>query len=255
MRKSSLLVLSLTILFSFLIVVPAFAQSSSELTISLHRDFGYSGFNDIQGTFTLKASSPSNLSRVIFLIDNQVIEEVDQQPFQVRFNTSSYALGQHTLSAIGYTSEGVELSSNLLRPNFISAEQGWQAGMKIALPILGIGLAIAALAMVGPWLLGRRKPTRSLQDFPADYGVMGGAVCPKCRRPFARHWWGINMLFGKLERCPYCGKWSIVRRATPDQLQQAEDLVRQATANSQLPTLNEGQRLEHDLDDSRFRDL
>ncbi len=255
MRKSLLAALFLAFLLSCTLVASASAQTSSELTVSLHRDFGYSGFNEIQGTFTLKATGPADLSRVIFLIDDQVIAEVDQPPFQVRFNTGSYAVGQHTLSATGYTSQGAELGSNQIRPNFVTAEQGWQAGLKIALPILGVGLAVAILAVVVPWFLGRRKPRQPIPDLPADYGLLGAAVCPKCGRPFARHWWGINMLAGKLDRCPHCGKWSIVRRATPGQLQQAEDLVRQAAADSQEPALREEQRLQRDLEDSRFQDM
>jgi DNA-directed RNA polymerase subunit RPC12/RpoP len=255
MRKPLLISICLAFLFSCMLVVPALAQTSSELTISLHRDFGYSGFNDIQGTFTLKATGPADLSRVIFLIDSQVIAEVDQPPFQVRFNTGSYALGQHTLSATGYTSQGVELESNQIHPNFVSAEEGWQAALKIALPILAIGVGIATLAIVVPWLFGLRKPRQPLPDLPANYGFFGAAVCPKCGRPFARHWWGLNMMAGKLDRCPHCGKWSIVRRASPDRLQEAEDQVRQTIAESQEQGLSEEQRLKRDLDDSRFQDM
>jgi DNA-directed RNA polymerase subunit RPC12/RpoP len=255
MHKSLLRSICLALFISCALVVSALAQTSSDLTISLHRDFGYSGFNDIQGTFTLKAAGPADLSRVVFLIDDQVMAEVNQPPFQVSFNTGSYALGQHTLSATGYTSQGAELESNQIRPNFVSAEEGWQAGLKFALPILGIGLVIAVIAVVGPWLLGRRKPRGPMPDIPADYGLFGAAVCPRCGRPFARHWWGLNMMAGKLDRCPHCGKWSLVRRATPDRLQEAEDQVRQTIVKSQEPAVSEEQRLQRDLEDSRFQDM
>ena len=48
----------------------AFAQE--QLTISLHRDFGYSGFgNDIQGLFSIRVSGPTDLAQVEFYIDGQ----------------------------------------------------------------------------------------------------------------------------------------------------------------------------------------
>jgi D-arabinose 1-dehydrogenase-like Zn-dependent alcohol dehydrogenase len=29
-----------------------------------------------------------------------------------------------------------------------------------------------------------------------DYGFRGGAICPKCHRPFAMHLWGLSLELG-----------------------------------------------------------
>ena len=51
--------------------IPAQAQNNEdELLLSLSRDFGYSsGTGRIQGTFSMKASGPEDLERVVFYID------------------------------------------------------------------------------------------------------------------------------------------------------------------------------------------
>ncbi len=94
----------------------AHAQDESQLALRLSRNFGYSsGTGDIQGTFTMKVDSPEDLTRVVFYIDDQVIGEVAEPPFQLRFRTGDFPLGVHTLRAVGYTSQGKELSSNQQR--------------------------------------------------------------------------------------------------------------------------------------------
>jgi hypothetical protein len=81
-------------------------------TLRLSRTFGYSsGTGDIQGTFTIGVSGPENLTRVIFYIDDEVMGEVVESPFVLRFRTGDYTLGVHTLKAVGYTSAGAELQS------------------------------------------------------------------------------------------------------------------------------------------------
>lgn len=79
-------------------------NSNQELQLRLKRNFGYSsGTGSIQGSFTLTASAPMELSRVVFYIDGQVMAEIAQPPYQVRFNTGEYSLGEHLLEAIGTT--------------------------------------------------------------------------------------------------------------------------------------------------------
>ncbi len=101
----------------------ATAQSANELQLGLSRDFGYGGFgNDIQGLFSMKIKNPpENITRVEFLIDTISIGEVTQPPFSLQFNTDSYPLGVHTLSAIGYLSDGTEINSNKIQAQFVPA--------------------------------------------------------------------------------------------------------------------------------------
>ncbi len=50
----------------------------------------------------------------------------------------------------------------------------------------------------------------------------GMAVCRKCGRAFPRSFFGLNLLAGKLVRCPHCGAWAILPAASPAELELAE---------------------------------
>ncbi len=118
-------ILFVTLLVAFLMVSPALAQSNSALVLRLSRDFGFSsGTGQIQGTFTIHVTGPANLTRVDFLIDGQQIGAVTRAPFNLQFTTSSFSLGSHTISAVGYTSDGQELHSPVVTAEFVSAEYG-----------------------------------------------------------------------------------------------------------------------------------
>jgi hypothetical protein len=57
---------------------------------------------------------------------------------------------------------------------------------------------------------------------PGQYSLAGGAVCPRCELPYSRKTFSPNLLVGKLERCPHCGKIAVVGRASPSALEAAE---------------------------------
>lgn len=63
------------------------------------------------------------------------------------------------------------------------------------------------------------------------------------------------MLFGKLERCPHCGKLAIVRRATPAELAAAEERLR-ADREKGIKDISEDEdeSLQRALEESRFDD-
>lgn len=253
-RKFQILLLLCLALF---LTNPSLAQSE-ELILSFSKDFGYSGFNgtDIQGTFSMKASGPENLAKVTFYIDDQAIGEDIEAPFRLQFNTGSYALGKHSLSAVGVTADGQELKSKAYVRNFVSAEEGWKSGLTILGPILLLVLGISLLSIVWPLLMGRKKVSLPL-GAPRSYGVSGGAICPKCKRPFSLHLIAPNMLIGKLERCPYCGKLSIVSRASAAQLKAAEEaeLAQAAGDTPQVTGMTDEEKLRKELDDSRFQGM
>ena len=121
--------------------------------------------------------------------------------------------------------------------------------MKLVGPLLlGVGLLALASAVI-PVLLGRRKSFR-----PGVYGISGGAVCPRCAKPFSRSIWAPNLIAGKLDKCPHCGKWSLVRRATPAELQAAEArLAADATPTTQ-DEVSESERLRKLIEESRYED-
>ena len=254
MNKKSLLITLLLTLFLF---QPALAQDTNELKLRLSRDWGYSsGTGKIQGLFTLRSTGPENLERVVYYIDDQIIGEATESPFKLQFNTDNYPLGVHTIQATGFTSDGREIASNQYRQAFVSAEVGWQSGVKIALPIIGIVFGVILLGFLVPVLFGRRKRQSLAPGTPRNYGVLGGAVCPKCDRPFVIHIYGLNMLICRYDRCPYCGKWSLVRRASIETLRAAESAeIANAQGAMEISGESEEEELRKQLDDSRYRDL
>jgi hypothetical protein len=237
------------------VVRPVRAQGDSELRLTLQRNFGYaSGSGEIQGAFTMRASGPEDLQRVVFFIDGDQVGEATQAPFELRFHTDSYSLGQHTLTAVGYTASGQEVPSNIVQVTFATADEGFRAGMRIALPLLGIVLALLVLSFVVSFVSGGK-----LKDLPPgtprQYGAAGGAICPRCGRPFSRHAFSMNMLVGKLERCPFCGKWSVLAAQPLSVLRAAEAAELPGQGDEMTSKESEEERMRKELDDSRFMEL
>ena len=242
------------ILFS-LVSGHVYAQTGEELKLTLSRDFGYSsGTGRIQGTFSMHVSGPEDLANVVFYVDETTIGEDSEAPFALRFNTDSFSNGVHTLHAVGTTSTGEELSSNTITTEFVSAEEGWQSALGIIGPMLAIILIAVALALLIPMVLSRGKLEKLPLGARRNYGVLGGTICPKCSRPFALHIYGMNMVVGKLERCPYCGRWSLVHRVDPSMLRAAENAERRQAEGEVIPAESEEEKLRKALDDSRFQD-
>src|SRR5512141_744044 len=85
-----------------LLVVSLAAAQTSQLTLTMSRDWGYGGFHgDIQGLFTMKIKGPADLAKVAFYIDDTVIGEATKAPFNLQFSTDNYPLGVHKLYAVG----------------------------------------------------------------------------------------------------------------------------------------------------------
>lgn len=236
------------------------AQSRVQDTPEIHlsRNFGYSslGSGDIQGNFTIAYSGPSNVTRVLFMIDGKPMKDVvGKYPYSFKFDTGSYTLGEHTLSAIGYTQEGTELRTRDVHVKFVSAGEGWKSALKIVIPVLGLVLLATLVGVGGPLLLNRGKKQDLADGTPRNYGVRGGAICPRCKRPYVLHIFSPNLGFHKLDRCPYCGKWALVRPRSLADLREAErvELV-QANAPGQTPASSEEEKLRKDLEDSRYQD-
>ena len=253
MKKINWLFL-LTLLFSLVFVSGTLAQGET-LTISLRRDFGYaSGGGDIQGLFSISASGSANLAKVAFYVDETLIGEVAQTPFRLQFNTDNYALGQHQLYATATSVDGAQLKSQVVTVNFVSASDGWQAAMKIVIPIVSLALLAVLLSTVVPMLTGRKG-----SNFPVGVSLsypLGGAICPKCERPFAIHIYGLNMLTHKFDRCPYCGRWSLVRRAPIEILRAAEQAqLARSSEQGQVPEMSPEEKLKKELDDSKYHEI
>jgi hypothetical protein len=62
------------------------------------------------------------------------------------------------------------------------------------------------------------------------------------------------MLTGKLERCPHCGRWSIARRARPQELEAAEARLAAEESRGALAVDDEKERDRRMIDESRFEE-
>ncbi len=241
-----------------LFALPAHAQQEDELRLNISRVFGYSsGFGpgnvQLQGVMALTARGPENLQKVVFYLDEIPMGEITQAPFKLNFNTDNYPLGNHTIYAVGTTGDGRELRSNQVKAEFVSAEAGWQSALKIAGPILAIVFAIMLVAFVGPMIFERGKQGRIPLGTEHNYGIRGGSICPKCKRPFPLHLYGFNVVTHKLDRCPHCGRWSLVRPLPLTELRAAEEAERQmAQEKPQVEGISEEEKLRKELEDSRF---
>lgn len=119
--------------------------------------------------------------------------------------------------------------------------------------ILIILLVIAIIAFrVLPNLVSKSKGD---SQHRSGYGVFGGVVCPNCDLPYGRKIGSINLGIGSLNRCPHCGKWRVVRRASPEALTEAEArLDGQAGPTEEKSQISEEEKLRRELDDSRFEE-
>ncbi len=247
------------ILSSLMLVSPAGAstvgQGESSLVLRLSRDFGYSsGSGQMQGTFTMHVSGPANLARVDFMIDGKQIGEVTQAPFDLKFVTDTYGLGNHTLSAVGFTSDGQELQTPNVNAEFVSSQEGMRAAGRILIPILVIVLLAVVVSALFPLITGRGKLSHLPPGTPRNYGLRGGGICPKCGRPFAFSFLAPNLPFFKIDRCPFCGHWGPVRVASLDALRKAEAAeLENAGSAQQVPEESEAEKLRKELDESRYQ--
>ncbi len=228
----------------------AFAQEDGDgLTLRLTRDWGYGGFSgQIEGTFSMRVTGPENLERVEYYMDEELVAEITEEPFNFQFHTGNFDPGVHTMYAVGYTSDGGKLRSNEVVRDFLSADQASKSTNDFVVPLLiGVGVA-TLLGVLAPVLMSRKKKHR-----PGEYGMAGGAVCPRCTFPYSRSVLSPNMLVGKLERCPHCGKWAVVPRATPAELKAAESRLAQESSGT-IEAVSEEEKLRRMIDDSRFEE-
>jgi len=256
MKKNCLYVF-LVMLTILVFVTAARAQAVEELELTVSRDFGSSfGTGDIQGTFSMKVTNPSNLVKVQFYIDNILIAEDAEPPFKVQFVTDDYAPVIHIMHAIGYTRDGCELRTREMTFNYINAEESQQRGLKITVPILVLVLIWVLFSKVVPTLSRGRNKGELPPPGGHNYGGIGGTICPRCVHPFALNLFSPNLLVGKLVRCPNCGKWFIGRRASIDDLRIAEEAAwGQAHGAPQFNNMKDDEKIRKGLDDSKYQGM
>ncbi len=232
-------------------VATAWAQENG-LALGLSKDWGFSQGGQIQGRFSLSVSGPKDLASVSFQVDGAEVASLAQPPFRWQFDTSQYSLGRHTFTATGRTFNGQALTSNTISAELVSSAQAWQSTQRIMIPLLGLVGAVLIVSLVSQFVLAGRNTRRPEPGMSRHYGIEGGAICPRCGRPFARHLFGLNLVVGKLERCPYCGKWSVVQRASPQALAAAEAAEVEASKPS-VPEQGPEEQLRRNLEESKYQ--
>ncbi len=240
--------------------LPVWAQEEG-LSISVSKQFGYNMGSQIQGTFRIRVRGPEDLVAVTFLLDGETLGEAMAAPFDLSFKTDEYTPGWHEITAVGKTASGQSLTARALSFQFVSADAAGKGVVQIIVPVLVLVVVATVATAIFPMLTGRKQssaydPATYTSGEPRSYGLLGGVVCPKCGRPFGMHWWGLNISFvGKFDRCPHCGKWSLVHRASREALIDAEAAEHAAhTASTPRPTPHAEEKLREQLDDSRFTD-
>jgi len=115
----------------------------------------------------------------------------------------------------------------------------------LIVPLLGGLAAVMGVVLLFTVVFGRKA------SFKGSYGMLGGTVCPRCALPYSLSLFAPRLLVGRLQRCPHCGKWALVRRARPDELAAAEARWR-GDAAGQESSDSAGKRAQRQIDDSRY---
>ncbi len=225
-----------------------FAQTNG-LQISLGKIAGIGLMGQIQGYFRLSASGPADTSSVTFEMDGQAIGTVSQPPFNLEFYTDNYPPGPHQFTATARTAGGQVLTSNIVSAEIVSFSTGWQSVVRLLWPLLLI-LAIALGTSIVVPLLSARGSRRYEPGAAREYGIGGGTVCIRCKRPYALSFFSPRLVVGKLARCPYCGKWTLARPASREALRAAEQAEVQQQPAVREPTREE--ILKQQIEDSRL---
>jgi len=237
----------LTTLLIFILTAPLLAQETPELQLRLRRDFGTSLGGRIAGTFSVSISNPpEDVVRVQFLLDGEPMGEDDSPPFRLQFQTAMFPVGVHTLTAVGYTSNGRQYTSTAIQREFAESRELNSIVIWIVVPIL---LLTAVGTLAANWIANRSSTGTKVPT-----GILGGAICPNCGKPFAIHLWSPHILGNRLDRCPHCKKWSRVTRASHQALQEAQEAFQSPPASEPPPPSPPEDDLRRKLDDSRFED-
>lgn len=244
-----------------LLVVTSVAMAAEGFTISLNRDFGYGGFgNQIQGTFSLKVQGDEVFEKVIFMMDEVVLGEDSEAPYRIQFSTDNYEPGEHQYWARGIQADGSELESNRIVGMVLTKAETRSNMIRI---FVVLGVAIGGVAIVSTFVTNRvsknvnQNHSFETKGIPDGFSTRGGSICPKCGKPFSFHFWRMNLMTHKLDRCPHCGKWVLVKSMSYRMLEEKIRSVRQndlVSDHEKSVEERQADEINKKLDDSKFMD-
>jgi hypothetical protein len=222
--------------------------------LNVNRLFGYSSGNQIKGSFRLSVIGVSNILFVDYMIDGQVMATVNTAPFQLNFQTGTYSFGMHTLSASVMTIDGRNVEVPERQFDFASTQQEQQSVVGVIVP-LGAAILLAVALGLGLQFLFTRNKRREfvLLGTARNYGLRGGAICPKCHRPTVLHPFAPHFGFRtKYDICENCGKWSVMTVLPVSELRKAEAEEAKSAESNQVVPRTEEEKLRELLNDSKY---
>jgi hypothetical protein len=118
------------------------------------------------------------------------------------------------------------------------------------------GILLLYLAFrILPMFLSKKPKTVLPLGAPREYGLGGGAVCPRCHRPFRLSYVPLKFGFFKLDRCEFCGQWSFMRRLSLEELRAAEAAeLAEGQPAQPVTSKTDTEKQAERVDDSRYID-
>jgi len=246
----------LAIILLLLLTLPAAAQSNAEYLLKVSKVMGTNLGSQINGTFKLGIDGDLNLVKSVeYRIDGQAIGTVSEAPYTLLFKTTAYPAGSRALTAVVSKTDGSTAETPRRTFVFLSGEESGQVLGKVIVPILAIVFGVMAVMMLLQFVVFRNRPLAHIEPgTPRNYGLKGGTICKNCNRPFAYHWWAINLLPSvRYDRCDYCGKWGVQRSYGLDVLRKAEQLEADlAKPSSPVPEKSEEEKLKEMMDRTKY---
>ncbi len=253
-----------SIFFSFLWIILALAMSVSpvfaqqeEFRLGVTKSFGYSSGDQIRGTMKIYIiGTAASIKSVQYFIDGTQIGTGTAPSFDLSFQTTDYTTGYHDLSATVQTQDGRTVTVATRKFNFVTSQEEVSGVGRFLLPVLGIIVVVMVIAVGSQVLLFRKKFINMPPGTPRNYGIRGGAICPRCKRPYPIHWWALNAgIRTKFDRCDFCGKWAVVGPKPIQELRAAEQAEMQVTEGSgTVIEKSEEEKLKEMIDKSKYSD-
>lgn len=245
MRRRFSFVLIMLMILAGSWIRPAFCQAEDAAwTVSMRRDWGYGMGSDRQGRMTLLLNGDlAKVTRVVYRMNGRIVADLSASPFHFSFNTNDYDSGITRIFAEVTTQDGTMVQTATVVFNFLSSDQANRTTYKL----IGSIVALTLLLTIVSFAVASRKR----ENAGKSGGLLGIAVCKNCRQTFPRSFFGFNIVVGKYERCPHCGKWQVTLPATPQELA-AADRENQPQSADPHPASSDEEEL---LEESRYSDL
>lgn len=231
-------------------------EGASEYTLNITRTFGSdTGTGKIRGTFELKVIGDQDaIQKVSYRLDGEEMALLEEPPFAYKFQTQDHPDGEHTLSAVVTTDSGAQTETPLRKFRFMSNEEQFASMGRILGIVFGVVIGLMLIGVLIQVVIFGGKGLRQLPlGEPRNYGFKGGGICPSCKRPFAFHWFSINLPGIKFDRCDFCGKFSLVKCLSLDALRAAEEEeLKQAQPEVPIAEKSKEEKLKEMLDQSKY---